>query len=97
MNKKSKKFKMICILIIVGIMLVQLSTVSYAAANTGRVVLSDPSSYLNVRSGPGTTFSIVGILYHGDIVTVLGIDNGWYRIKYKTWYGYVSSDYIIVN
>ena len=50
---------------------------------------------LNVRSGPGTTYSKVGSLVKGETVLLLGSSNGWSRVLYHgTKTGYVSSAYI---
>jgi len=57
---------------------------------------------LNVRSGPGTSYSIVGKLYYGDLVW-LDPDTDWvegwtgiYGTNSKGYYvqGYVSTEYI---
>ena len=32
---------------------------------------------VNVRSGPGTGYSRIGLLYSGDHVQALGTSNGW--------------------
>lgn len=56
------------------------------------------SSSLNVRSGPGTSYSRVGSLAKGETVIVLSASNGWSRILYhgsKT--GYVSAQYLSEN
>lgn len=53
------------------------------------------SGNLNVRSGAGTSYAIVGKLAKGENVVVLSQANGWSRILYhgvKT--GYVSSQYL---
>lgn len=53
-------------------------------------VVSGP---LNVRSGPGTEYSSVGLLSTGKIVEIegqVGGMGGWYKIAE----GYVSSDYV---
>lgn len=51
---------------------------------------------LNVRSGPGTEYDQVISLYNGAVVTITGIDNGWYKIETaKGYVGYVSSDYMV--
>ena len=52
------------------------------------------SSSLNVRSGPGTTYEKVGSLYNGAVVSITGIEEGWYKISYGTGECYVSSDYV---
>jgi N-acetylmuramoyl-L-alanine amidase/uncharacterized protein YraI len=49
---------------------------------------------LNVRSGYGTSYSKIGSVSKGTKVEVVESKNGWYKIKYKTGYGYISGDYI---
>jgi N-acetylmuramoyl-L-alanine amidase len=49
---------------------------------------------LNVRSQPGTSYSIVGKLTKGKVVTVLEQKNGWSRMTYGTLSGWVSSQYL---
>jgi uncharacterized protein YgiM (DUF1202 family) len=54
------------------------------------------ASSLNVRTGPGTNFDRIGLLYSGDTVSITGETNGWYQIDYRGQVGYVSGDYISV-
>ena len=50
---------------------------------------------LNVRKGAGTSYSKIGSLSKGTTVQIEGsTSNGWYKIKYKSGYGYVSGAYI---
>lgn len=49
---------------------------------------------LNVRSGSGTGYSRLGLLYSGNSVTILGSSNGWYKISYGNGVGYVSAEYV---
>lgn len=50
---------------------------------------------LNVRSGPGTNYSILGKLANNTKVTIVAkCSNGWLKVKYGNGYGYVSGDYI---
>lgn len=49
------------------------------------------NSSLNVRSGPGTGYSIVGRKYNGDKVTVYKESSNWSNIGTNEW---VSSDYL---
>jgi uncharacterized protein YgiM (DUF1202 family) len=50
---------------------------------------------LNVRSGPGENFSIVGQLEKGDSITDLGATNGWLEIAPPTnAYAYVAAAYL---
>ncbi len=55
------------------------------------------SSSLNVRSGAGTNYSIIGSLKTNDTVEILETLNGWYKIKFNNTTGYVSSQYIKVQ
>ena len=55
------------------------------------LVLSGP---LNVRSGPGTSYSRVGSLQAGTTITVHSSSNGWYHITSGSLTGYVSADYV---
>ena len=49
---------------------------------------------LNVRSGPSTSYSIIGQLSNGERVEVISTSNGWAKIKYNGQTGYVSSKYL---
>lgn len=51
---------------------------------------------LNVRSGPGTSYSKVGSLGRGASVTVVDKVNGWYKITSGKLSGYVSADYVVI-
>ena len=55
------------------------------------------SGGLNVRSGAGTSYSVIGSLSNGSQVEIVEISGSWYKIKYGSGYGYVSKDYILVN
>lgn len=46
---------------------------------------------LNVRSGPGTSYNVVGRKYNGDKVTVYKENSNWSNIGTNEW---VSSDYL---
>lgn len=50
---------------------------------------------LNVRSGPGTDYEQISTLRNGSVVSLVGIDDGWYKITTDDCEGYVSSDYIV--
>ena len=67
--------------------------VSAYAADTG-VISGD---VVNARKGPGTGYERVEMLAKGKKVTILGEENGWYKIKWGDSTGYVSSDYIAVS
>ena len=64
-------------------------TIGYGLVQAG-------GSTLNVRSGPGTTYSKVTTLSDGAVVSIVGIDNGWYKIKTSSGAtGYVISEYMV--
>ena len=53
---------------------------------------------LNLRSGASTKYSKIGSLSKGDKVEIVNIEsNGWYKIKYKNGYAYVSGSYIDID
>ena len=59
------------------------STVKYVTASS-----------LNVRSGAGTNYSVLGSLSKGSKVEVISESNGWSKINYNGSVGYVSSQYL---
>lgn len=72
------------------------STVAVSAASdaAGGTYTVTANSGLNVRSGPGTGYSILGTLAYGTTVTVSAIDSGWATITYSGQTAYVSASYI---
>lgn len=71
---------------------VNLSTTLEADLGYGRVEAE--GSTLNVRTGPGTDYDRVEVLYDGTVVKLLGMDNGWFKLDHNGSVGYASSDYI---
>lgn len=56
------------------------------------------TSSLNIRSGPGTNYSILGSLKKGDIIDVQSISGGWAKFSFKGKIAYASDKYLrIVN
>lgn len=49
---------------------------------------------LNVRSGAGTSYLVLGSLSKGTKVEVISTTNGWSKINYNGSIGYVSSQYL---
>lgn len=49
---------------------------------------------LNIRSGPGTGYEVLGQARYGDSLVVLGKEGTWHLIYYWGVTGYVSGDYI---
>ena len=61
---------------------------------TPYVKLSDPTSALSVRSGPGTNTEKIGELHDGDPVTILERGDVWHKIEYNGQEAYVFAAYI---
>ncbi len=57
------------------------------------------NTYLNVRLGPGTSYSVIGQLYAGDRVIVITpyATSSWHKIFYNETYAYAHKDYIILD
>ncbi len=47
---------------------------------------------LNVRSGPSTSYSVVGQLEKGDMVTLIEKSGNWYKTRYKNKIAYLSAN-----
>ena len=58
----------------------------------GEVINADAG--LRVRAGASTSSSILGHIYTGDKVDVIGESGSWYKINYNGKEAYVSKDYI---
>ena len=54
-------------------------------------------SRLNLREGSGINYKIIGKLDNGTTVTVLGEENGWYKITVNGQTGYVSGKYLTIT
>ena len=69
------------------------SSSSTTPSTTSSKTVYITASALNVRSGPGTSYGVVGGLSKGKSATVVGTSGSWYKIKYGSGYGYISSKY----
>ncbi|MEX1307515.1 MAG: SpoIID/LytB domain-containing protein, partial [Eubacteriales bacterium] len=73
-----------------------------ASASTGPVAEEDYNAtvvcntFLNVRTGPGTIYSIIGQATNGERITVITpyADTSWHKILYNGVYAYVHVDYV---
>ena len=52
------------------------------------------ASALNIRSGPGTGNSIIGVLRHGEDIRVIGEAGSWRRISHHSHCAFVHGDYL---
>ena len=60
----------------------------------GKVV--NVRTYLNLRTGPGTDYTVIGRLLNGAEVKVLEEINGWYKVVVPEQTGYVCGKYLDV-
>ena len=51
---------------------------------------------LNIRDKASSDGNAIGSLAKGDVVTIIATENGWYKIKHGSGYGYVSSEYVSI-
>ena len=50
---------------------------------------------LNIRSGPGTSYKVVGTASYEEILIVLGVEDGWVHVRNEAGVeGYVSESFI---
>jgi uncharacterized protein YgiM (DUF1202 family) len=76
---------MLCAALLVGLLS---GTPAFAA---GKATATET---LNVRSGPATTYAVVGTIKAGQTVATLGDSNGWTTITLAGRTAYVSSQYL---
>lgn len=75
------------------------STEENKPENTTNVIAKGvvtPVEGLNVRSGPSTSYSILGTLKQKETVDIYETTSGWHKIKYGTGFGYVSALYVTI-
>ena len=61
-----------------------------ATAGTGII----NNNYVNIRSGPDTTYDVLGMLNQGTQVEIVGSEKNWYQIKTEQLNGWVRNDLI---
>lgn len=52
---------------------------------------------VNLRSGPGTSSSVVRVTSLGESVEILGVSGSWYRVSAGGDTGYIRSDYVSLS
>ena len=57
-------------------------------------ITSDSS--LRMRSGPGTGYDVLTKLSPGSTAEILGVNKGWVKVKYQSYTGYISAEYMTV-
>lgn len=67
---------------------------SEVEVNKTGYVYNVSSGGLRVRKEPSTSSTVLGTLYSGNSVNIVGETGSWYKIKYNSSYAYVHKDYI---
>lgn len=70
------------------------STEDMETDGTDATVNNKVRSYLNLRSGSGTEYEIIGHLLPGEKVQVISEDGDWYQVVIPERTGYVYKDYV---
>jgi N-acetylmuramoyl-L-alanine amidase len=52
------------------------------------------ASILNVRNKPSTSSKILGKLSKGQIVSIIDVQDGWYKIQFNKSEGWIAGDYV---
>lgn len=60
-------------------------------------ILNTDGASLNLRSGPGTDYSSLISIPANAVLTLTGLEDGWYKTSYSGFEGYVSSDYVVLS
>ena len=60
-------------------------------------IIKVTTASLNLRSGPGTSYSTLGSVTRNEIFTVLNHSNGWYRIEKGGERGWISGNFVAVK
>lgn len=52
------------------------------------------SASVNLRQGPGTSYNRVTTVSAGEKCYIIGVNQGWYKVIYKTEIAYIRSDFL---
>ncbi len=64
------------------------------AVTGGVAAAQSPVTNLNMRSGPGTSYQVLGVIPAGAPVAVLGCDGSWCQVNYAGRIGYANGSYL---
>lgn len=84
-----KNLRKISLMLILTVFSILLLTVSSKATTKVKVT----GDVLNIRKGPSTSTKVVAMLSKGVECELLEEEGDWYKVKYKTYTGYVSKEY----
>ncbi len=93
---KKSLYRIVSVVLIICMLVTGGSGITAFAADNGAGTYTvSVSSTLNVRSGPGTNYSIVGSLTNGTVVEILETSKGWGKFTGNGTTGWISLDYAI--
>jgi uncharacterized protein YgiM (DUF1202 family) len=93
---RSRYFWPAAVLVALALLAIGLVTVQSTSAQSATAVVN--TGALNVRSGPGTQFSVVDVVLQGEVLTMIArtTDNSWVFVRTpKNIDGWVNAQYII--
>ncbi len=62
------------------------------------LAIANVKTYVNIRSGPSTSYKAIGKLYKGCVANVLGYEGDWVKIQSGNLEeGYIRSDYLLIG
>jgi uncharacterized protein YraI len=74
------------------------SASQYISASSGTTTATVFDGALNLRSGPGTNYSVITVMPDGATVTITGsLQNGYYPVRYGSTNGYASATYLRIG
>ncbi|ULT55791.1 SH3 domain-containing protein [Neobacillus drentensis] len=68
-----------------------------ASTSTGKKMAKANTDQLRIRSGPGTSFPIVGFINQGQEVTILDQNENWYKITSSFGEGWVIREFLDIQ
>ncbi len=61
------------------------------------IAISVCDDNVNVRSGPGTDYDVVGVISNHCAASIIGVEGDWYHIQSGNVEGYILSSYFVVG
>ena len=77
--------------------MVQVPQPALLAPQFGQGTIVNCNNSVNVRSGPGTNYAVIGSAPKGAAYTITGQSGSWYIIEFGGNVGYISADYFSVS
>jgi uncharacterized protein YraI len=84
------------LIFLLSLFLIFSSVITYAAKVPTRGKVS-PSIGVNVRTGPGTSYTKITAIPYGYSVEIIGVSGNWYKIVYGSVTGYSIASAITVT